>query len=143
MARVYRVGPATRAVNALFRALTRLGLGARYRHILTVRGRRSGREHSTPVDVMEHAGGRWLVAPYGETNWVKNARAAGEVTLSRGRRSERVRLAEADPSESVRVLRTYMREVAVTRPYFDVGPDASDEAIAAMAPGHPVFRIEG
>jgi deazaflavin-dependent oxidoreductase (nitroreductase family) len=142
MARTYRVGAATRITNALFRTLTSLGLGARYRHVLTVRGRRSGQERSTPVDVMEHAGRRWLVAPYGETNWVRNARVAGEVGLTRGRRSERVRVVEVGPEEAVPVLRTYLREVAVTRPYFDVDLDSPDEAFAAEALRHPVFRIQ-
>ena len=76
MAKHYRIGAGTRLVNWAFRQLTRLGLGARYRHILTVKGRKSGQLHSTPVDVIEHGNTRWLVAGYGPANWVLNARAA-------------------------------------------------------------------
>ena len=71
--------------------LTRLGLGASYRHILTVPGRKTGRLYSTPVDIIELDDQRWLVAGYGPTNWVRNVRAAGEVTLSRARQSDRFR----------------------------------------------------
>ena len=68
-------GVGVRAVDRAYRLLTRLGLGASYRHLLTVRGRRSGRTYTTPVDVMDVGGRRWLVAAYGPGNWVKNARA--------------------------------------------------------------------
>src|SRR5262245_65452799 len=84
MAKTYRLNFGARLINSLFRLMTRLGLGASYRHILTVAGRKSGRLYSTPVDVIEVAGDRWLVAGYGPVSWVRNARAAGEVTLSRG-----------------------------------------------------------
>ena len=141
MAKSYRVGPATRAINAVFRGLTRLGIGASYRWILTVPGRKTGRMHSTPVDVMEVDGARWLVAPYGPTNWVLNARAAGRVTLRRGNRSEVYDVREAIASEAVPVLRTYMTEVRITRPYFDAGPDAPDSAVAAELLRHPTFRL--
>jgi len=77
--------------------MTRLGLGASYRFILTVPGRKTGHLYSTPVDVIEAAGERWLVAGYGPAGWVRNARAAREVTLSRGGRSEKFGVDEADP----------------------------------------------
>jgi deazaflavin-dependent oxidoreductase (nitroreductase family) len=64
--------------------MTEFGMGASYRQILTVPGRKTGRLHSTPVDVIEQADSQWLVAGYGPANWVANARAAREVTLSRG-----------------------------------------------------------
>lgn len=142
MARTYRVHLGTRMLNGAFAALTRLGLGAGYRHLLTVRGRKTGREHTVPVDVMTVGGTRFLVAPYGPTQWVKNARADPHVTLRRGRRSDRVRVAEVGPEESVPVLRAYLQEVAVARPYFGVRPDSPDEALAGEAPRHPVFRVE-
>src|SRR6266542_1792922 len=121
--------------------MTRIGVGASYRHILTVPGRRTGRLHSTPVDVMQVGGARWLVAGYGPANWVRNARAAREVTLARGGHAERYRIAEPAPSEAVPVLRKYMTEVRVTRPYFDAALDAPDAAIEAELPRHAVFRL--
>ena len=82
-----------------------------------------------------------MVAPYGQVNWVKNARAAGVVTLKRGRHAERFEVLEADPAEAIPVLRQYMVQVPVTHPYFDAAPDASDDRIAAELPRHPVFRL--
>ncbi len=65
MARTYRLHAGTRMVNRVFTTMTRLGVGASYRHLLTVPGRKTGRLHSTPVDVMRVAGSLWLVAAYG------------------------------------------------------------------------------
>jgi deazaflavin-dependent oxidoreductase (nitroreductase family) len=141
MAKQYKVGASTRAVNWLFRQMTRLGIGASYRRILTVKGRKTGREHSTPVDVMDYDGSLWLVAAYGLTNWVKNARAAGEVRLSRGGRADRFAVREVESTEAIPVLRQYIRDVPVTRPYFDAPPDAPSAVIAAEVSRHPVFRL--
>jgi deazaflavin-dependent oxidoreductase (nitroreductase family) len=138
MPKTYRVN---RPINWVFRTLTRLGLGASYRHILTVRGRKTGREYSTPVDVMQVGGQRWLVAGYGPVNWTKNVRASSAATLSRGGRSKRYRAEEAGPPQALPVLRTYMAEVPVTRPYFHAGPDSPDEVVAAEIARHPVFRL--
>jgi deazaflavin-dependent oxidoreductase (nitroreductase family) len=121
--------------------MTRFGLGASYRFILTVRGRKTGRLYSIPVDVMEYGGDEWLVAAYGVTNWVHNVRASGEVTLTRGGRSQRFSTEEAETREAVPVLRKYITEFPVTRPYFDARPDAPDEALASELPKHPVFRL--
>jgi deazaflavin-dependent oxidoreductase (nitroreductase family) len=116
-------------------------MGASYRRILTVSGRKTGKSYSTPVDVMERDGHLWLVAPYGQVNWVKNARVAGVVTLKRGRHTERFDVHEAGTAEAIPVLRQYMEQVPVTRPYFDAAPDAPDDRIAAELPQHPVFRL--
>jgi hypothetical protein len=72
---------------------------------------------------------------------VANARAAGEVTLRRGRRTERWGVAEALPADAIPVLRTYMKKVRVTRPYFDVRPDASDEGLEHELARHPVLEL--
>ncbi|MGB8941439.1 MAG: nitroreductase/quinone reductase family protein [Streptomyces sp.] len=141
MAKTYRVGFGTRLINGVFQAMTRRGMGKGYRYILTVRGRKSGRLFSTPVDVMSAGGERWVVGAYGVSNWVLNARAAGEIELSRGGTSETVRVVELGPEECVPVLRQYWREVPVTRPYFDVTGDSTDEEFAAESVRHPVFRL--
>jgi deazaflavin-dependent oxidoreductase (nitroreductase family) len=139
----YRVTWATRLINRPFAWLARRGLGADYRYVLMVKGRRSGRTYSTPVDAIEHGGRRWLVAPYGETNWVRNARAAGEVDLRRGMQTSRMRIREVEPDEAAPVLRRYLELVPVTRPYFAVGPEAPLDALAAEARAHPVFELKG
>jgi deazaflavin-dependent oxidoreductase (nitroreductase family) len=141
MPKTYRLSLGTRLINALFRLITRLGLGASYRHILTVPGRKTGRLYSTPVDLIEVDGQRWLVAGYGPANWVRNARAAGEVTLSRGRHTDKFKVEEAEVEAAVPVLRKYIAEIRVTRPYFNANPDSSDEAIAAELERHTVFRL--
>jgi hypothetical protein len=93
------------------------------------------------VTLVEEGGLRWLVAPYGEVGWVRNARAAGEVMLSRGSRSERVAVFELEPAEAAPVLRRYLTQVPITRPFFDVRPASGLDTFAAEAPRHPVFRI--
>jgi hypothetical protein len=97
--------------------------------------------YQTPVTLVEDGASRWLVAPYGERNWVKNARAAGWVELRRGRRWERVRVEEVPPDERAPVLREYLRRLPVTRDFFDAEPDDPVEAFAAEAGRHPVFRL--
>jgi deazaflavin-dependent oxidoreductase (nitroreductase family) len=141
MARVYRLGPWRRAVNVLVRGLLLIGLAPPRTYLLTVRGRRSGRLYATPVTLVEERGLRWLVAPYGEVGWVRNARAAGEVALGRGRRVETVAIFELPPEEAAPILQRYVTDVPITRPYFDVTPTSNLAAFAAEAPRHPVFRI--
>lgn len=141
MAKTYTFNSGTRMINWLFTAMTRLGLGAAYRHVLTVRGRKSGKLYSTPVDVVESGGDRWLVAAYGVAGWVRNVQASGDVTLSRGSRSESFKAQPVGVSEAVPVLREYLLQVPITRPYFDAAPDSPDDSLAAEVPKHPVFRL--
>ena len=84
---------------------------------------------------------RWLVAPYGKRNWVKNARAAGWVELRRGRSRERLAVEELAPAEAVPVLREYYRRGRVTRPFFAVSLASPDDEWLAEAHRHPVFRL--
>jgi deazaflavin-dependent oxidoreductase (nitroreductase family) len=141
MAKTYRRHLGTRMINWSFGALTKLGLEASYRQILTVPGRKSGRPHSTPVDVIEVGGDRWLVAGYGPANWVLNTRAYGEVTLGRGGHSGTYKVEEVGDEDAIPVLRKYIDEIRVTRPYFDATPSSSDAVVAAELPRHPVFRL--
>ena len=141
MATKYRLSLWRPVTNALVRALLRWDLGPRHTYLLTVRGRKTGRLYSTPVTLVEQGGQRWLVAPYGEIGWVRSARGAGQVTLSRGGKSEVVAIVELGPEEAAPVLKHYLTEVPITRPFFDVTPESSLDAFAAEAPRHPVFRI--
>ena len=140
--RPYRKSVWRRGLNAVVRPLARLGLAGRSTHVLTVPGRESGRLWSTPVSIVRAGDERWLVAPYGERNWVRNARAAGSVELQRGRRREQLAVEEVDAVEAVPVLREYYRRFRVTRPFFDVTLESSQEDWLAEAPRHPVFRLE-
>jgi deazaflavin-dependent oxidoreductase (nitroreductase family) len=141
MPRSYRRSPARRALNALVRPLARLGLTGPRTHLLTVRGRRTGRVWSTPVSVVALRGERYLVAPYGERNWVKNARVARSVELRRGRRRAAHALVEVSGDERVAVLRRYHATTPVTRSFFGVTAGDDDDVWRAEAPRHPVFRL--
>jgi len=141
MAQTYRLGPGRRAINRAVRVLIRLGLMPGPTYLLTVPGRRTGRIHSTPVTLVEDAGARWLVSPYGEVGWVRNARAAGRVTLSRGARTETVTIHELSPADAAPVLQRYVTRVLITRPFFDAGPDSPLTAFVAEASRHPVFGV--
>ncbi len=129
--------------NPLVARCTRWGLSLWGSRVLSVPGRVSGEVRSTPVNVLSVENRRYLVAPRGETQWVLNVRAAGECSLRVGRRVETVRLQEVDDRDKPSVLRPYLRrwkwEVGQ---FFDgVGPDSTDDELAAVAPQHPVFEI--
>jgi deazaflavin-dependent oxidoreductase (nitroreductase family) len=141
VAKTYRLGLWRRLVNEAVKGLIRVGLGSRHTYLLTVSGRRTGRLYSTPVTLVEEGGQRWLVAPYGEVAWVRNARVSREVTLSRGRRVERLVLFDVEPVEAASVLKRYVIQVPITRPFFDVTGESSLDAFAAEAARHPVFRL--
>src|SRR5664279_2390077 len=109
MAKTYHLGRVRRLVNAVMGPLARVGLAGRHTYNLTVRGRNTGRSYTVPVIVIEDSE-RWLVAPYGDVGWVRNARAAGEVQLSRAGRSERLRIEEVASDRAAPILQRYLKE---------------------------------
>jgi deazaflavin-dependent oxidoreductase (nitroreductase family) len=137
----YRLTPPRRLLNALVTPLALLGLGPANTYLLSVRGRRTGRRYTTPVTLVEHAGELWLVAPYGERSWVRNARAAGWVELRRGRRTTRSEVEELPAAERGPILREYVERVPIVGRFFDAPKGAPVEAFAAEAARHPVFRL--
>ena len=142
MAKTYRPGVGAKLANKMLGALLRRGAGPGFMRLLIVKGRRTGQEHSTPVVPVQGDDGRWLVAPFGEVGWVRNVRAAGQVTLRRGKLSETFTATEVAPADAVPVLRRYLAMKPAGRfvkAYFDAAPDAPDEAFAEEAPRHPVF----
>jgi deazaflavin-dependent oxidoreductase (nitroreductase family) len=146
MAKRYRVTPTVRLSNALVTLLLRLGVPLSTMTLLTVRGRVSGQPRRTPVTMIEYDGQRWLVAPFGAVNWVRNLRAAGEATLTRGRQVERISAVELSPAEAAPILKRVLGDVSgpaasVTRPYFDVAPTDPIDAFEREAPRHPVFLV--
>lgn len=132
--------------NRLVRRATRLGISVWGSRELRVRGRRSGEVRTTVVNLLELDGQRYLVAPRGTTQWVRNLRAAhGEGELRIGRRIEPFTSIElTDPADHVPVLRAYLRrwafEVGV---FFDgVSAGSTDAELAAIAGDHPIFRLD-
>jgi deazaflavin-dependent oxidoreductase (nitroreductase family) len=123
--------------------LTRMGISLLGSRILYVRGRKTGEWRTTPVNLLVFEGERYLVAPRGHTQWVRNMRVSGGGELHIGRRVEVFTATELADEDKPPVLRAYLKrwrfEVAM---FFDgVGPDASDEKLLEIAPGYPVFRI--
>ena len=141
MAKQYQVNSMVRLANRMMIRLNQWGIAAPNSYVLTVRGRKTGKTYSVPVLLVEDNRQRWLVAPYGEVSWVRNARVAGEVTLSRKGQAEILKIREVNPQESAPILKQYITREKIVRPYFDVVPDASLEAFAAEAPRHPVFQL--
>ncbi|WP_377271530.1 nitroreductase family deazaflavin-dependent oxidoreductase [Peterkaempfera sp. SMS 1(5)a] len=130
--------------NRVVAALTKAGLSIWGSRVLAVRGRKSGEWRTTPVNLLTYQGQRYLVAPRGHTQWVRNIRVSGGGELRIGRRAEEFRAVELADSDKPEVLRAYLKrwkfEVGM---FFDgVGPDASDAELLGIAPGYPVFRVE-
>lgn len=142
MVKTYHVNFADRVEMALLIALLRAGVKMGTTSLLTVRGRKSGQPHTVPVVLVEQDGQRWLVAPYGVVQWVRNIRAAGTATLTRGRRSETISVAELPVQEAAPVLKQYLSHVSGgVRSYFDARKDSPIEAFEREAARHPVFQI--
>jgi deazaflavin-dependent oxidoreductase (nitroreductase family) len=141
VAQNYNVGLVKRILNFAMRTALHLGLAPKRYVLLTTRGRKTGKLSSTPVIVTELDGARWIVSPYGVRQWARNARSDGRVTLGRGKTHKPVRLEEVSPTEAAPVLKRYLADTPVTRPYFDVSPQSPLEAFEQEAPRHPVFRI--
>jgi deazaflavin-dependent oxidoreductase (nitroreductase family) len=130
-----------RGLNVAMEAALRRGLGPPGIYLLETKGHRTGAVRATPVSLVQAETGRYLVSPYGTPAWVHNARAAGQVTLRKGRRREVLPISELGPQESAPVLKRYAQEQRITRPWFDAQHDGPVEAFAAEAARHPVFRL--
>jgi deazaflavin-dependent oxidoreductase (nitroreductase family) len=143
MAKAFEKGLFLKLGVVFMSPMIKLGVGAKDAYLLTVVDHESGESRTTPVTVIENDQGRWLVAPYGPTRWVRSARAAGWVELRRGRKRERLSVVEVGPEEGAPILREYVEKVSMVRPHFDVEADAPVEAFQAEVAGHPVFHLAG
>ena len=130
--------------NRLVAWLTKAGISVWGSRLLEVRGRKSGHPHRTPVNLLSVDGDRYLVAPRGNTQWVRNLRAAGEGNLLLGRRSEHFRATEVDDADKEPILRDYVRRWTwEVGQFFDgVSPQSPPGEFLRIAPNHPVFRID-
>jgi deazaflavin-dependent oxidoreductase (nitroreductase family) len=136
----HKPGRWRRVENTVMSALVRAGL-VPSSYLLITKGRRTGQMRSNPVTIVEYAGRRWLVAPYGSVSWVHNARAAGEVSLSRRLNTRHYAIREASAVEAGPVLQRYVAVATATWEYFEAGKDAPVERFVAEADRHPVFEL--
>jgi deazaflavin-dependent oxidoreductase (nitroreductase family) len=129
--------------NRVVAALTRAGVSVWGSRVLEVPGRKTGEPRRTPVNPLTFEGRRYLVAPRGHTQWVRNLRASGSGRLLLGRRAEQFSAVELADDEKPPLLREYLKKWKweVGQFFGGVGPDASDEELRRIAPDHPVFRI--
>jgi deazaflavin-dependent oxidoreductase (nitroreductase family) len=135
----------TQVFNRIVAGLTRLGVSVLGSRVLEVRGRSSGQWRSTPVNLLSLHGERYLVAPRGTTQWVRNLRASGgEGRLLLGRGAEPYRATEVPDDDKPAILRAYLKRWKVEVGVFfqGVGPDSSEADLRRIAPDHPVFRID-
>jgi deazaflavin-dependent oxidoreductase (nitroreductase family) len=130
-------------MNPLVAVLTRLGFSVKGSHVLAVRGRSSGEWRTVPVNPLDLDGHRYLVAPRGNTEWVKNIRVAGGGELRLGHKVQPIHVTELTDAEKPPVIREYLRRWKWEVGTFFEGLDetATDEQILAVAPGFPVFAV--
>ena len=138
--RQYRPSSWRRAVDAVMSVFVRMGV-IPSTYLLTTRGRRTGRTLSHPATVVEEDGRRWLVSPYGQVSWVRNARASGQVSLARRGDRHDYAVREVSAEEAGPALKRYVAIATATRPYFQAQKDSPVEDFVAEADRHPVFEL--
>jgi deazaflavin-dependent oxidoreductase (nitroreductase family) len=139
---VQKPGPLAAGLNRVVGFLAARGLGPGYMFRLSVRGRKSGRIYSTPVNLLEHDGKLWLVSPRGDTQWSKNAEASGEVKLKQGKRERTYEVRALTPEERPLLLKLYLeRWPGQVQPFFSVRAGAELSEYASIASQHPVFEL--
>lgn len=131
-----------RFFNRLFGFFVGLGLAFSYSYLLQVRGRKSGKIYSTPVSLLELNGNKYLVAPRGRTQWVRNAEASGEVSLKRRRNVQRFLLQPISGTEKLEVLKAYLdRFRFAVQGFFPVPAGSPVESFQNIAADYPAFKL--
>ena len=131
-----------RVFNRVFGFLVGLGFGFKHNYLLQVRGRKSGKLYSTPIDLLELEGRKYLVAPRGRTQWVRNAEAAGEVTLKKGGSVQRFQLRTLEGTEHLEILKAYLdRFRSEVQRYFPVPAGSPTAAFAGLEASYPAFEL--
>jgi deazaflavin-dependent oxidoreductase (nitroreductase family) len=144
MTETFHMTSSMRIGFAMLTALLRAGVPFGSLTLLSVRGRKSGKVYATPVALVERSGSSFLVAAFGEVNWVRNLRAAGQAQLTRGRRSEAIGVVELEARDAAPILKQFLTSyqmVPFLPPYFDMTPKSQLADFEREAAHHPVFRI--
>ena len=143
MAKTYQVPTFVRLGNVFTTRLLRAGLKPGNMALLTVRGRKSGLPRTTPVSLGERDGRRWLIAAFGEVDWVRNLRAAGEASLKRGRRPQHIFVKELSAEEAAPILKKSLAEApGFLLKNFDATPESPLKDFEREALNHPVFLVQ-
>jgi deazaflavin-dependent oxidoreductase (nitroreductase family) len=133
-----------RIINRSFGFFVKLGFGLSHNFLLEVSGRKSGRIYSTPVNVLEYKGKKFLVAPRGETQWVRNVFVSQKATLVKGTKREKVRLRPIADEAKAEILKAYLDGYKLTvQRYFPIPAGSPTEAFEPLAARYPVFEITG
>ena len=138
-------GAGVRFMNSLLGVAIKLAMSPQGGQLLTVRGRKSGKNVTTPVNPMAFEGAEYLVAPRGDCHWTRNLRVAGQGVLRVGRKKRTVKVAhELENSEKPPVLLAYLeRWGGVTKEHFGITwPNPTDEDVTRVCARTPMFRIE-
>jgi deazaflavin-dependent oxidoreductase (nitroreductase family) len=139
-AQQYLPGHSRHMENTIMSALVRGGL-IPSSYLLTTLGRKTGRPRTNPVIPVEHGGRWWLVAPYGPVSWVQNARATGQISLTRRRDTRDYTIREIPPQRAGPILKRYIRIAPATRPHFQANKNSPVKDFVAEADRHPVFKL--
>ena len=129
--------------NRIVAFFTRVGISVAGSRVLEVNGRKSGEPRRTPVNLLDYEGERYLVAPRGNTQWVRNLRVAGTGRLFLGRRAQTFTAIEVPVEDRSPILRAYLKKWKweVGQFFEGVGPDAPDEDVARIAAARPIFKL--
>jgi len=131
-----------RLFNRVFGFLVGMGLGFKHNYLLQVRGRKSGKLYSTPIDLLEIDGRRYLVAPRGQTQWVRNAEAAGEIVLKKGSNLQSFGLRPIANADKPPLLKAYLEKFkAEVQRYFPIAAGSDVEGFEGIAADYPVFEL--
>lgn len=141
MAPIYKHNLAVKMANNFAVFAMKIGIAPKYQYILCVTGKKTGRIYSTPVYIIEENNSKWLVSPYGEVAWVKNARASGKVVLTKQNISKTYTIKEITNVESGPILKKYLSLAPITQPYFKSTPTSTVESFSREASNHPIFRL--
>jgi deazaflavin-dependent oxidoreductase (nitroreductase family) len=131
-----------RILNRAFGFLLKLGIGLAHNYLLEVRGRKTGKVYSTPVNVLEYKGKKYLVAPRGYTQWVRNVETSGEASLMQRAERTKVRLRTVADEEKPEILKAYLDRFQLTvQRYFPIAAGSPAEAFQPLAVRYPVFEL--
>ncbi|HEV8719202.1 MAG TPA: nitroreductase family deazaflavin-dependent oxidoreductase [Candidatus Binatia bacterium] len=131
-----------RIINRAFGFMVKLGFGLSHNFLLEVRGRKSGRIYSTPVNVLEYKGKKYLVAPRGDTQWVRNVAVTQKATLVKGAKRENVRLRPLADEAKAEILKAYLDRYKLTvQRYFPIPAGSPLKEFEPLVGRYPVLEI--